>query len=164
MLKRDIKYTDFDGNEVTETFYFNISKHEIIELEVGHQGGMEEFLKKMVKLNDQKALFAEFKRLILLSVGQKSPDGKRFVKTEELKQEFEQSAAFDELIMEFFMSEDAAANFVRGVLPSDVSGAMDQATLPPPPNIQPAENLGVHRSPSGPVTAPINQVVEIPDA
>ena len=80
MLKREIKYTDFDGNEVTDTFYFNITKSEIVELEVGYTGGMEGFIKNIVNAEDNKALVAEFKRIILLAYGQKSPDGKRFIK------------------------------------------------------------------------------------
>lgn len=135
MLKRDIKYTDFDGNEVTETFYFNITKSEAVELEVGHKGGMEEFLKRIVQTQDHASMISEFKRIILLSYGVKSEDGKRFIKSDEMREEFSQTAAFDALFIELASNEDAAATFIKGVLPADLVRG-DKAKLPPP-NINP---------------------------
>jgi len=137
MLKREIKYRDFDDNEVTDTFYFNITKSEVVELEVGHKGGMEEWIKKVTKTEDHQALIAEFKRIILLSYGQKSEDGKRFIKTAEMREEFSQTAAFDALFIELATDETAAANFIKGILPADVRGQVEAATQLAPPNIQP---------------------------
>jgi hypothetical protein len=137
MLKREIKYRDFDDNEVTDTFYFNITKSEVVELEVGHKGGMEEFIKKIVKTDDHQALIAEFKRIILLSYGVKSEDGKRFIKSQEMRDEFSQTAAFDALFIELATDENAAANFIKGILPADVRGQVEAATMPAPPKIQP---------------------------
>lgn len=137
MLKRDIKYRTFDDEEVTETFYFNITKSEVVELEVGHEGGMEAFIKRIVRTNDSKALIAEFKRIILLAYGEKSDDGKRFVKSDELRNAFSQTAAYDALFMDLATNENSAVDFIRGVLPADMRGDIDAAAKLPAPNIQP---------------------------
>ena len=141
MLKREIKYTDFDGNKASDTFYFNITKSEIVELEVERDGGMEGYIKRIINAEDNHALVAEFKKIILLAYGQKSPDGKRFIKTDQLREEFSQTAAFDELFIELATKDGAAADFFIGVLPADVSQAAQAQELLPQPNIQPAENL-----------------------
>lgn len=137
MLKRDITYTDYNDEKVTDTFYFNITKSEVIELEVGHKGGLEEFIKKVIRTEDHQGLIAEFKRIILLAYGERSDDGKRFIKTQELKNEFAQTAAFDALFMELATSDGAAADFIKGVLPSDMKAEIEAAAPLPQPNIQP---------------------------
>jgi hypothetical protein len=149
MLKREIKYTDFDGNEVTDIFYFNVTKSEVVEVEVGHKQGMEEFLKNIVKTEDRQALVAEFKKIILLAYGEKSSDGKRFIKSDQLREEFSQTAAYDALFIELATSEDAAADFIKGILPPDLRSETEKQTLPAPPNITP-------------VVKPKEEVVEIP--
>jgi hypothetical protein len=133
MLKRAITYEDFNGETVTEEFYFNITKSELVELEVGHgEGGIEAFIKRIVKAQDNKELIAEFKRIILLSYGVKSADGRRFMKSDELRTEFEQTAAFDALFIELATSDDAAAKFIQGILPRDMTPDQDKPILPPP--------------------------------
>lgn len=137
MLKRTIKYEDFDGNSVSEDFYFNLSKSELVELEVQYEKGLAEALETIVKANDTKQLIAEFKKLVLLSYGKKSEDGKRFIKNEELRTEFAQSLAYDALFMELATSDTAAADFIQGIVPKDMSEAIQQArtsttALPPP--------------------------------
>jgi hypothetical protein len=135
MLKRDIKYTDFDGAEQTETFYFNLSKSEVVELEVGRKGGLEEFIKKVIKTEDHGALVSEFKRIVLLAYGVKSDDGKRFIKSDQLREEFSQTAAFDSLFMELATSDSAATTFIQGILPKDMQdeiARLEASALPPP--------------------------------
>jgi hypothetical protein len=135
MLIRPIKYTDFDGVEHTETFHFNLTRAEVVELEVGKKGGLDEFIRDIVKTQDNAALVAEFKRIILLSYGQRSEDGKRFIKSDALREEFSQTAAFDELFIELATSDTAAATFIQGILPKDMQEEikrMDAAQLPPP--------------------------------
>ncbi len=139
MLKRDITYQDFNDEKVTDTFYFNITKSEIIELEVETKEGMDATIKKIIETKDNKTLIAEFKRIILLAYGEKSADGKRFIKSDESREAFSQTAAFDSLFMELATEEEAAANFIKGVLPKELSAEIEKAILPPP-NIQPVSN------------------------
>jgi hypothetical protein len=146
MLKRDITYTDFDGEEITESFYFNLMKSELVELEAGHRGGLDEFIRRIMKTEDHQALISEFKRLILLAYGQKSDDGKRFIKTEQMREEFSQTSAYDVLFMELATNDEAAAVFLKGVLPKEIQEEVarqdaEQAQQLARPNIQPAENL-----------------------
>jgi hypothetical protein len=129
MLKRDISYEDFDGEKVTGTFYFNLSKSEIIELEVGYKEGLQETLTRIVKTNDRKRLIEEFKKIILLSYGERSEDGKRFVKNDELREAFSQTAAYDALFIELATDDEAAAVFIRGVIPKDFAQEIDKAEV-----------------------------------
>lgn len=135
MLKRDITYKDFNDQEVTETFYFNLTRTEIVELEFSYQGGLEATLKKIIETEDVKAIIQEFKKIVLMAYGVKSEDGKRFIKSEEIRQAFSQTAAYDALFMELATSDDAAAAFVKGIIPSDMSVglATTDVALPPMP-------------------------------
>jgi hypothetical protein len=142
MLKRDITYTTFDGEEITEEFHFHISKIEILELETRFEGGLQAMLRRVMTTKDTKMILEEFKRIILLSVGRKSTDGRRFLKTDEIREEFEQSPAFEVLFMDFLEKENYAADFLIGVLPADVAKAAENAPQKlAPPKLQPAENI-----------------------
>lgn len=132
MIKETIVYTDFNGNEHTEDFYFNLSKPELIELEVEVEGGMAKFLDDVIKAEDSKELVSYFKRIVLLSYGKKSDDGKRFVKTPDLREEFEQHAAYPELFMKLAQDDKAAARFINGIVPQDVAEDQDKPQTPPP--------------------------------
>jgi hypothetical protein len=137
MLKREISYENFDGEQVTETIYFNISKPEIIELEVEYEGGFGKMMERIVEAEDAKQLIHEFKRIVLLAYGKKSEDGKRFIKSDELREEFSQSAAYNELFMELATDDKAAAAFIKGILPKDLADAVEESStetpLPPAP-------------------------------
>jgi hypothetical protein len=136
MLKKEITYENFDGEETTETFYFNVSKPEIIELEVDVQGGFGRMMERIVEANDTKLLIQEFKRIILLAYGVKSEDGKRFIKSDELREEFTQTAAYSELFMQLALDADAAAEFIKAILPRDLSDTIETVTpAPQPPQI-----------------------------
>lgn len=126
MLKRDITFEDFNGDKVTETHYFNLTGTELVELETAYSGGLEKNIETIVEAKDAKTLFAEFKKIILMSYGQKSPDGKHFIKNDELRELFSQSAAFDALVMEFFTDEAVAANFIKAVMPRDLAEAVEE--------------------------------------
>lgn len=127
MLKRNITYTDFDGNEVTETFYFNISKPELIEMEVDVDGGMAKMLERIIAANSSKEIIQTFKKIILASYGVRSEDGKRFIKNEQLREEFSQMAAYHQLFLDLSMNSEAAADFIKGVIPQDMVGAIEEA-------------------------------------
>jgi hypothetical protein len=127
MLKHPIKYTDFNDEEQTEEFYFNINKTEILDLEVEHKEGLEQWVKNVVAAKDQKVLWNEIKRVVLLAYGEKSPDGKRFIKTPQIAEEFAQTAAFDALMWSFVSDADAAATFMQSVMPKDLASEVDIA-------------------------------------
>lgn len=120
MLKKTITYTDFDGNERTEDFYFNLSKAEVLEMEMGITGGMTQMLKRIVSAQDGEKIMRTFKEIILKAYGEKSPDGKRFVKSEDLSTEFSQTEAYSQLFMELALDADAASIFVNGIIPADL--------------------------------------------
>lgn len=117
MLKKTVTYTDFNDEEVTEDLFFHLSKAELIELEMSHQGGLTEALKRIIAAEDGKAIIAEFKNIILGSYGKKSPDGRRFVKNNQIREEFESSEAYSTLFMELVTDTDAAINFINGIVP-----------------------------------------------
>lgn len=121
MLKETIEYTDYNGVERTEDFWFHLSKAELMEWEIGTTGGLTEMIKRIVDARDAPAIIKIFKELVLKAYGQKSPDGKRFIKSEELATEFSQTEAYSELFMELATDADKAAAFVNGIMPSDVA-------------------------------------------
>lgn len=117
MFKRPITYTDFDGNQVTEDFYFNLTRAEIAEMEVSTEGGYANMLQKIGQSKNGAEIMHLFKSFILNSYGIKSEDGKRFKKSKEISEEFEQSAAYDELFTEMITNADEAIKFVSGIFP-----------------------------------------------
>lgn len=121
MLKKTIEYTDYNGTKRTEDFYFNLSKAEIAEMELEIPGGMTVMLQRITAAQDTPSLVKIFKDLILRSYGVKSDDGKRFIKSQQLKDEFSQTEAYSELFMELATNAEAASAFVNGILPSDVA-------------------------------------------
>ena len=121
MLKKTITYEDFNGVERKEDFYFNLSKAEIMEMQFGTVGGLDVMLKKIIDAKDVKSIMDTFKMLILKAYGIKSDDGRRFVKSEEIAKEFEQTEAYSILYMELASDDNAAAEFVNGIIPKDVA-------------------------------------------
>ena len=126
MLIRPITYENFDGETVTETFHFNLSKSEIVELQVSYKEGLEAAIARIVRTEDKKKLIEEFKRIILLSYGERSEDGKRFVKNDELREAFSQTAAYDSLFIELATDDTAAADFIKGILPKDFAKEVEK--------------------------------------
>lgn len=121
MLKKTIEYTDFNGTQRKEDFYFNLSKAEVMEMEMSKKGGLAEEIQRIVAAQDAPAVIKVFKDLVLKSYGVKSPDGRRFIKSQELRDDFEQTEAYSILFMELATDADAAAKFVNGIVPSDMS-------------------------------------------
>lgn len=120
MLKKTITYTDYNGTERTEDFYFNLSKAEIMEMEMSTAGGLAEMIQKIVAAQDVSAIIKIFKDLILKSYGEKSANGKHFVKSEELSTAFSQTEAYSQLFMELATDAEAASKFVNGIIPGNV--------------------------------------------
>lgn len=126
MHKEVITYTDYDGNERTETFYFNLNKAEITEMELSVTGGLSKSLKSLVEKKDVPNTVAVIKDVILRSYGVKSPDGKRFQKSKEISEEFEQTEAYAELFMKMFSDSEYAANFMSAIIPADLAKAAQE--------------------------------------
>lgn len=119
MLKKVIKYTDYNGVEREEEFYFNLTAAEITEMELSEEGGLSNLITKITNAKDTPSLVKMFKGLILKSYGIKSPDGKRFIKSEEISTEFSQTEAYSILFMELATDEKAASAFVNGIIPQE---------------------------------------------
>ena len=118
MLKKTITYVDYNGTERKEDFYFNLSKAEIMEMEMGTTGGMVEMINRIVAAQDAPAIIDVFKKMILRAYGEKSADGKRFIKSKEISEAFSQTEAYSQLFMEFATDADAASKFVNGIVPA----------------------------------------------
>lgn len=119
MLKKTITYTDYNGSERTEDFYFNLSKAEVMEMEMSTTGGLTEMINKIVAEQNAPAIIKIFKDLVLKSYGEKSADGKRFIKSDELSTAFSQTEAYSILFMELATDANAASVFVNGIIPNE---------------------------------------------
>ena len=128
MLKKIITYTDYNGVERTEPFYFNLSKAELMEMELGVTGGMTEMLDKIIAAKDAPSLMKTFKEMIMKAYGVKSDDGKRLIKSEELSVAFTQTEAYSVLFMELITDDKAAADFVNGIIPNEIQAEVAAQT------------------------------------
>ena len=117
MLKKTIAYKDYDNNERVEDFYFNLSKAEILEMEYGTTGGMTKIIEQMVATQDTARIMKMFKEIIMRSYGEKSLDGKRFIKSPELAEAFIQTEAYSNLFMELIQDPEKFAQFIKAVIP-----------------------------------------------
>lgn len=129
MIKWTIKFTDYNDEEVTEDFYFNLNKAELTDMQFKVNGAYRQFIERIVNTRDVQKLGEEFKSLILNSYGEKSDDGRRFKKSQELRDDFEQSPAYPVLYMELLSDADKATKFVRGVLPKDLQGELTDSKI-----------------------------------
>ena len=118
MLKKTITYKDYNGVERTEDFMFNLTKAEILEMQLTKDGGMDAAIKKIVDAKDAPEIMRVFKDLILRSYGIVSDDGRRFIKSKEISDSFAQTEAFSMLFMELATDTDAASAFVNGIVPA----------------------------------------------
>lgn len=121
MIKKNIKYVDFNGNERNEDFYFNLSEAEVMELELSTTGGYGEMIQTVVNAQDMPTIVKVFKNLVLDSYGKKSADGKSFIKSDANKIEFSQTNAYSKLFMELATDAEKATAFINGILPNGVS-------------------------------------------
>lgn len=129
MLKKRIEYVDYDNNKREEDFYFNLNKAEIAEMELSTEGGLQKWIERIIDAQDMPQLIDLFKKLILKSYGEKSADGKRFIKSAQLSEEFSQTEAYSELFMELATDEKAAADFVNGIIPADFAEEVEKTNL-----------------------------------
>lgn len=121
MIKKTIEYVDYNGENRKEEFYFNLSKAEVMELEMSKNGGLSEYIQRIVKTSDNAAIMSLFKEIICKAYGEKSLDGKRFIKNKELTDAFVQTEAYSELFMELATNADEAAAFINGIIPKNMN-------------------------------------------
>lgn len=118
MIKKTMTYTDYDGVQRTEDFYFNLTKAEVAEMQMSTVGGLDKMINQIISEQDGKRIIELFKDLVLRSYGKKSPDGRRFIKNQELRDDFAQTEAYSDLFMELATDTDAASAFVNGIVPN----------------------------------------------
>lgn len=120
MYRRTIKYKDFNDEEVEEVLYFNLTKSEIISLNLGAKGGLEALIIRLIETTDIESVFKTIQEIILAAYGVKSDDGRQFIKSDEVRDSFRWSLAFDALVMEFMDNEEKFVEWIKGVVPSDI--------------------------------------------
>ena len=121
MIMKTIKYVDYDGVERSESFYVNLSKAELVSMDFEVEGGFKKKLEKVIESQNQKELIEIFKDIIFRSYGEKSADGRRFIKSKEISEAFTQTEAYSELFMELATDAKAAEAFIKGIMPADVA-------------------------------------------
>lgn len=126
MLKKTITYTDYDGIERTEDFYFHINKAELTTLFNSERGGLEKLLEKIIQTKDGPKIMEYFQKIIRLAYGEKSNDGRRFMKSDEIYANFESTEAYSQLFMELCTDAEKAADFVKGILPADLAAEAEK--------------------------------------
>ena len=130
MIKKTITYTDYNGNSRTENFYFGLNKAEILDMELSVTGGMRQLLQMIIDKQDIPKIIDAFKKIIKVSYGEKSPDGRRFIKSPELTEAFVQTEAYSELYMELISNAEAAAAFINGIVPAEIGRKMQEMNEP----------------------------------
>lgn len=130
MLKKTITYRDYNDVERTEDFYFNLTKAEIMEMELGTTGGFTEMVQKIIDTQDIPQIAKIFKDLVLKAYGEKSPDGRRFIKNDEIRDGFAQTEAYSDLFMELSTNPGAASAFINGIIPDNIEGPKNAVPTP----------------------------------
>ena len=126
MLKRTITYTDYNEVERTEDFYFNLSKAELMDMELEMDGGFDKLLEQIINTEDGKLIIGVFKKILLQSYGVKSDDGRRFMKTAEIREAFQQTEAFSQIYTDMFTNVERAVEFVNGIIPKDLAEQVEK--------------------------------------
>lgn len=126
MYAREITSEDLDGNKITQLYYFNLNKAELIDMEVSEDGGLEKYMLKIVKEEDQKKLIELFKIVILKAYGRRSEDNIRFIKSDEIREEFQQTDAYSELFWELATDAEKGAQFFINIIPKNLAKALGE--------------------------------------
>lgn len=129
MLKKTITYTNYNDEKKTKDYYFNLKKSELIDLQYSTAKGFMDYIEEITKTQDNVRIWKAFRDIVLLAYGEKSNDGERFVKSDELRKSFEETEAFSELIYELMSNETAAADFINGIMPKDLAEKVKQENL-----------------------------------
>ena len=118
MIKKTVTYTDYNGEQRTETFYFHYTEAEILDMEMSEEGSFADRIQRIIDAKDKTALMKLIKKFVIDAYGVKSEDGKRFMKNDELKTAFLECPAYSDIFMEMVTNDEIAAEFVNGVIPS----------------------------------------------
>lgn len=129
MVKKTITYKDYNGDKRTEDFYFDLNETEVIELQVTTEGGLENMINRIVASNDSAEIYMLFKKIVFAAYGVKSPDGRKFVKNDSVREDFQASPAYNELIKSFMSNPTAAADFITSILPTEMLGSDDMQQI-----------------------------------
>jgi hypothetical protein len=143
MFRKPITYTDYNGEVQTEDFYFNISPSKMTKMQYSVEGGMSDYLKKIVEDENGAELMETFRMLIAQSYGVRSADGRRFIQNDDIVAEFMETAAYEELFMELITNSSAAVEFCNGIMPANMVRAMEDVQLPEPKNYSTAELIAM---------------------
>ena len=120
MLKKTITYTDYNGNEQTEDFYFNLTRVELSRLDFTQKGGFKAYIERIIHAENNQKILEAFEEIVLLSYGQKSEDGRSFIKNAEATEAFKNSIPYEQLVFELLTHETAGEQFVAGIIPNDL--------------------------------------------
>lgn len=126
MLKKNITYVDYTGTERTETFYFNLNKAELVELEVEYREGVSNELSAMLEKNDRKGIIGLITKMVKMAFGEKSPDGKRFYKNEQILANFTATEAYSDLVIELLSNMDKMREFMTGIMPAELRTKLNE--------------------------------------
>ena len=126
MIKKTIKFPNWDGEIVEETFHFNLTKAELAEMELEKKGGLYNYLQTIIESEDNGEILKMFKRIIVASIGKRSEDGKRFIKNDEIRSEFLDTQAYSTMLFDIMSNPDEASSFIRGIIPADLEEPKDQ--------------------------------------
>lgn len=118
MLKKTITFVDYNGTTRTEDHYFNLNESEALKLELMEKGGLTEKINRIIAAQDIPVIMETFEYFIKKSYGEKSPDGREFIKSEELTRKFIQTEAYSKFMMELCTKDGAAAEFVNAIVPT----------------------------------------------
>lgn len=121
MLKKTIKYTNYDGVEREKDYFFNLKKSELVDLQYKTSKGFIAYIEEITKAGDSSELWKAFRDIVLMAYGEKSDDGERFMKSAEISKAFEETEAFSVLVMELIEKDGAASDFINGIMPKDLA-------------------------------------------
>ena len=141
MVKKTITYTDYNGVERTEDFYFNLTKAELMEMQLSMEGGMRAYIQRIMAAKSQLALVNLFKKILLLSYGKKSDDGRLFLKNDTIRAEFEAHPVYSQIYMELSLNEEKAAEFINGLIPADMRNQNPAMEMAATANAVPAVSI-----------------------
>lgn len=124
MIKKTVTYKDLNGKERTETFYFHYFESEIMDMEMSSEGGLAERIQRIIDAKDQASLLKVIKKFVIDAYGIKSDDGRRFIKSQEVKDAFVECPAYSKIYMELLTNDELAAEFVNKVVPEDMAAQL----------------------------------------
>ena len=125
MWKFTAEYEDWNGNPRKRELLFNLTVAEMYSLQNSVKGGIETYYQRILDEQDNVALYKRFEDLVKLTYGVKSDDGERFIKNDEVYNSFKESAAYDVFMQYLLTTEDGAAKFINGIMPTKVKAKLN---------------------------------------